>query len=65
MPGVFGHSGDEISESEKQKLDELHLEKIRLSNAIFILNIGGYIGDSTKREIAFAESHNIPVYKYE
>ena len=66
MPGVFGHADNVcLTEDEKEKLDELHLEKIRLSNAIFILNIGGYIGDSTKREIAFAESHNIPVYKYE
>lgn len=65
MPGVFGHAGDEISETEKQKLDELHLEKIRLSNAIFVLNIGGYIGSSTQREIEFAQARDIPVYLYE
>ena len=65
MPGVFGHSGDQISDEEKQNLDELHLEKIRMSNAILVLNIGGYIGESTQKEMDFARSHNIPIYKYE
>lgn len=65
MPGVFGHSGDKITDEQKQKLDELHLEKIRLSNAIFVLNIGGYIGESTQREIDFAQARDIPIYKYE
>jgi len=54
MPLVFGHSGDTITDEEKSKLDELHLEKIRLSNAVFVLNIGGYIGDSTRKEMEFA-----------
>ena len=44
MPGIFGHSDEEPTEEQKKNLDELHLEKIRLSNAIFVLNIGGYIG---------------------
>ena len=65
MPGVFGHSGDQISDEEKQNLDELHLEKIRMSNAILVLNIGGYTGESTQKEMDFARSHNIPIYKYE
>lgn len=66
MPGVFAHSDNlEISDEEKQKLDELHYEKIKLSNAIFVLNYGGYIGASTEKEIAFAQAHNIPVYRYE
>lgn len=65
MPGIFGHSDEEPTEEQKKNLDELHLEKIRLSNAIFVLNIGGYIGQSTKREIEFAKSLNIPIYMYE
>lgn len=40
----------------KKDLDEIHLRKIDLSDEIFVLNVGGYIGDSTKREIAYAES---------
>lgn len=66
MPGVFGHADNfKWTEETKQKLDELHLEKIRLSNAIFVLNYGGYIGESTQKEINFAEARGIPIYKYE
>jgi len=38
----------------KQMLDELHLRKIDLSDEIFVLNVGGYIGESTSQEIAYA-----------
>ena len=65
MPLVFAHSGDSITDEQKQNLDELHLEKIRLSNAILVLNIGGYIGESTRREIEYAKARDIPVYQYE
>lgn len=66
MPGVFGHADNfEWTEKQKQKLDELHLEKIRMSNAVFLLNKGGYIGESTRREIEYAVSLQIPIYKYE
>lgn len=40
----------------KKDLDFIHLRKIDLSDEIFVLNVGGYIGDSTKREITYAES---------
>ena len=66
MPGVFGHADNfQWTEEQKQKLDQLHLEKIRMSNAIFVLNYGGYIGESTAKEIKYAESIGIPIYTYE
>jgi hypothetical protein len=40
----------------KRDLDFLHLRKIDLSDEIFVLNVGGYIGDSTQREIEYALS---------
>ncbi len=40
---------------EKELLAKAHLERIRLSDAIFVVNIGNYIGSSTKAEIALAE----------
>ena len=40
----------------KEALDTLHLRKIDLADEILVLNIGGYIGESTRREIAYAES---------
>lgn len=54
--GLFGHSGDEEvwSENTKPMLDDMHLRKIDLANEIFVVNPGGYIGSSTRREIEYA-----------
>lgn len=55
--GFFAHAEKEkydLSPYEKEKLDELHLRKIDLADEIFVLNVGGYIGQSTKREIEYA-----------
>jgi hypothetical protein len=38
----------------KAMLDELHLRKIDLADEALILNVGGYVGDSTAREIQYA-----------
>lgn len=38
----------------KAKLDELHLRKIDLADEILVLNVGGYVGESTQREIGYA-----------
>ena len=55
--GLFGHSGDnEVwTDGVKDMLDRQHLAKIDLADEIFVVNVGGYIGDSTRREIAYAE----------
>ena len=42
----------------KSRLDDLHLRKIDLADEIFVLNVDGYIGSSTSREIAYAEAHS-------
>lgn len=39
----------------KSMLDELHLWKIELADQVFILDVDGYIGESTRKEIEFAE----------
>lgn len=54
-PGVFGHAdGITIPENDKAALDALHLAKIDLADAVFVVNPGGYVGDSTRAEIAYA-----------
>lgn len=55
--GLFGHSGDDVvwTEGVKDMLDRQHLAKIDLADEIYVINVGGYIGDSTRREIAYAE----------
>jgi hypothetical protein len=42
---------------QKIALDELHKRKIDLCDEVYVLNVGGYIGDSTRSEIEYAEAH--------
>lgn len=43
-----------LTETEKTLLGELHKEKILLSDAVFVVNVGGYVGEAVKSEIDFA-----------
>jgi hypothetical protein len=61
MPMVFAHSGDKITDEQKRELDDLHKAKILDSQAIFVVNVNGYIGESTKSEIEFAKSLGIRI----
>lgn len=70
--GAFGHAdqptgarfllsdGDETT-PEKQAIDQLHFRKIDLADEIFVVNVGGYVGSSTRREIEYARSLGKPV----
>lgn len=48
--------GLELTEADKVRLDRLHLHKIAASDEILVINHMGYIGDSTRKEIAYAYS---------
>lgn len=62
MPNVFGHADDiDLSEEDKEKLDELHKVKIRMADRVVVVNPDGYIGESTSEEIKFAEDIGRPV----
>ena len=54
--GLFGHSGDDEvwTEGTKAMLDDMHKRKIDMADAIFVINVGGYIGSSTRSEIEYA-----------
>lgn len=52
--GLFAGSGDAVNEEQKQMLDVLHLRKIDLAHEVRILNVAGYVGESTLREIDYA-----------
>lgn len=55
---IFGHlPADELARI-KTRLDELHLRKIDLADEILVLNVGGYVGESTSREIAYAKAND-------
>ena len=64
--GLYGHSGDsEVWENmdegtltkTKEMLDDMHKRKIDMADEIFVINVGGYIGDSTKSEIKYAHDN--------
>jgi len=53
--GLFGHlEGLDMEGSDKVMLDQLHFRKIDLADEILVLNVGGYIGSSTRNEINYA-----------
>lgn len=45
-------------DSAKLRLDELHKRKIDLADEILVLNVGGYVGESTRGEIEYARANN-------
>lgn len=53
------HIGDQ--EGVKELIDDIHKRKIDLADEVFVINVDGYIGDSTRSEIAYALFHNKPV----
>lgn len=62
--GLFGHSGDnEVWEGmdegtrtqTKEMLDDMHKRKIDMADEIFVINVDGYIGESTRLEIEYAK----------
>ena len=57
--GLFGHSGDDEvwTEGTKEMLDDMHKRKIDMADGIFVINVGGYIGSSTRSEIEYALAH--------
>ena len=54
--GLFGHSGDDEvwTEGTKAMLDDMHKRKIDMADEIFVINVGGYLGESTREEIQYA-----------
>ena len=68
--GLFGHSGDdEVWENmdegaltkTKEMLDDMHKRKIDMADEIFVINVDGYIGSSTRSEIEYAKAAGKPV----
>lgn len=64
--GLFGHSGDnEVWENmdegtltkTKEMLDDMHKRKIDMADEVYVINVGGYIGESTRSEIEYAREH--------
>jgi len=57
--GVIPHVIDRsLTDDEILTLKLLHKKKIAISDGIFVVNVNGYIGDSVKEEIEYANSLN-------
>lgn len=72
--GLFGHAGDQevwdgmdegTLSKTKEMLDDMHKRKIDMADEIYVINVDGYIGDSTSSEIQYAEAHGKPVRYYQ
>jgi hypothetical protein len=65
--GVFGHvdmPGHDWTtggSDAKRMLDDLHKRKIDLADRVLVIDVDGYVGESTRGEIAYAEQHGKPV----
>lgn len=60
--GLFGHSGDQqvwenmdegTLTKTKEMLDDMHKRNIDMADSIYVINVGGYIGESTRFEIEY------------
>lgn len=65
--GLFGHSGDDEvwTEGTKEMLDDMHKRKIDMADSIYVINVGGYIGSSTRSEIEYAKKNGKEVHYLE
>jgi len=53
----FSHSDDQTPTfDQKDLLDVVHLRKIDISDEIYVIDVDGYIGESTRKEIEYAQS---------
>ena len=62
---VYDLDKETITDEEMQKIVNAHWKKIDISNAIYVVNVGGYIGESTQNEINYAISKGKEVYYLE
>lgn len=62
---VYGFDGQPLSGDELTRIKAAHHKKIDLSDSIYIVNIGGYIGQSVTEEIAYAKEHGKEILYHE
>ena len=53
---VFASYSEEALKTIKAQLDVLHYQKINMADEVLILDVGGYIGESTMREMYYAQA---------
>ncbi|TWD84206.1 methyltransferase family protein [Kribbella amoyensis] len=61
LPDLPGYDWTADDSDLKGRLGGVHFQKIRMADELYIVDPGGYLGESTRREIAYAESLGKPV----
>jgi hypothetical protein len=61
LPDLPGYDWTLDESGLKRRLSDLHLQKVRMADEVYVVDPGGYVGESTRREIALAESLGTPV----
>ena len=56
---------EDINKETKEMLDSMHKQKIDMSDEILVINLDGYIGESTRNEIKYAQKNGKKVYYLE
>ena len=62
---IYFPQNKKLSDFELEMLSKLHYKKIEISDAIYVVNLNGYIGESTKSEIEYARSLNKEILSLE
>lgn len=63
LPSWYTDQTDHQAEHEgvADQMNELHLRKIDMCDFVFVVNVDGYIGEDTAREIVYATKHEKPI----
>jgi hypothetical protein len=61
LPDLPDHDRTTDGSDLRARLGDVHLQKIRMADEVYVVDPGGYVGESTRREIAYAESLGKPV----
>jgi len=63
LPRWYTDETDHLAEAQgvADKLDRLHFDKIDLSDELYVVDVEGYIGESTKKEIEYADKAGMPI----
>jgi len=54
---IYAVAGNESTIEDLKALELAHYQKIDISDGICVLNVGGYIGESVRNKIAYAQLH--------
>ena len=61
LPDLPGYDWTADGSELNGRLSRVHFQRIRMADEVYIVDPGGYVGESTRREIAYAESLGKPV----